>query len=81
MLMRYLGLGVGHLNPADFPHEANIILPEADHRGVDAISGEVIPDDTTRESGDEVKEQELDDDGDDDEGSDDDSHASDEYEY
>lgn len=80
MLMRYLGLGVGHLNPADFPHEANLILPEVDHRGIDTISGEIISDDdnpNTRESEDEGREQESEDD----EGSENDSDTSEGYEY
>ena len=26
MMMRFLGWGVGHLNPADFPHEADALI-------------------------------------------------------
>ncbi|KAI5833921.1 hypothetical protein K523DRAFT_295015 [Schizophyllum commune Tattone D] len=35
MMMRYLGLGVGHLNPRDFPHEVHQLANMPDSEGDD----------------------------------------------
>ena len=32
MMMRLLGWGIGHLNPPDFPHEANALVPSEKDR-------------------------------------------------
>ena len=47
MMMRYLGLGVGHLNPRDFPHEVHQLANMPDSEGVDtegAFSSEDVED-------------------------------------
>ena len=31
-MMRFLGWGIGHLNPHDFPHEANALLASREDR-------------------------------------------------
>ncbi|KAI0027567.1 hypothetical protein K488DRAFT_90709 [Vararia minispora EC-137] len=41
MMQRYLGWGIGHLNPPDFPHEAHdIVSPDADRTLVGARAGQ-----------------------------------------
>jgi hypothetical protein len=67
MMMRYLGLGVGHLNPADFPHEIhaldNVHIPDIPTEGVEADDdAEEEPDESEsedEESGPEGEGDEL----------------------
>lgn len=36
--MRFLGWGIGHLNPPDFPHEANALIPTEQDRLLAAVA-------------------------------------------
>jgi hypothetical protein len=46
MMMRFLGWGVGHRNPPDFPHEAKALMASSTDRELENVTGhsEVVED-------------------------------------
>jgi hypothetical protein len=44
MMMRFLGWGIGHLNPSDFPHEADALLASREDHELDQYGNITHPD-------------------------------------
>jgi hypothetical protein len=56
MMMRYLGLGIGHLNSPDFPHEAKeIFVTEEDQQLPDGEDRQLRHIDTDSDAGSEAE--------------------------
>jgi hypothetical protein len=55
MMMRFLGWGIGHRNPQDFPHEANALLASREDRELAQRHDDITPtDDLEAEVGEEA---------------------------
>ena len=54
-MMRFLGWGIGHRNPHDFPHEANALLASREDRELVQYCDNITPaDDLEAEVGEEA---------------------------